>query len=86
MGRASGTMAAMSMLGSLCGFSVFGFALSAVHAYWIYCVALLLAIAVTCVVAKEKVRGAACVSAPNAPAVCASGVCSRQPDHRAPPA
>jgi len=56
MGRASGTMAAMSMLGSLCGFTLFGFVLSAQHAYWVYCIALLLAVALTCLVAAEKAR------------------------------
>jgi len=54
MGIASGTMAAMSMLGSLCGFTLFGFVLSAVHAYWVYCVALLLTVAITCFAAQEK--------------------------------
>lgn len=54
MGRASGIMAAMSMLGSLCGFTLFGFVLGAVHAYWVYCAALLLSTVVTCLTATEK--------------------------------
>lgn len=54
MGDASGTMAAMSMVGSLCGFALFGFVLSAVHAYWVYCIALLLTVSVTCWAAREK--------------------------------
>ena len=51
-------MATMSMLGALLGFGLLGFVLSTVHAYWVYCVALLLATAVTCVAAAEKVRRA----------------------------
>jgi MFS family permease len=54
IGRASGTMATMSMLGALTGFALFGFVLSTVHAYAIYCVAVVLTIGLTCLVAREK--------------------------------
>ena len=56
LGRASGVMAAMSMLGSLVGFTLFGFVLDVVYAYWLYCAALLMTVAVTCVSASEKVH------------------------------
>ena len=47
-------MATMSMLGALTGFALFGFVLSTVHAYAIYCVAVVLTIGLTCLVAREK--------------------------------
>jgi len=55
LGRASGVMAAMSMLGSLVGFTLFGFVLDVVYAYWLYCVTLVVTVTVTCFSAPEKV-------------------------------
>jgi len=54
IGRASGTMATMSMLGALLGFSLFGFMLSTVHAYAIYCCVVSVTVGLTCLVAHEK--------------------------------
>ena len=56
LGRASGVMAAMSMLGSLVGFTLFGFVLDVMYAYWLYCAALVVAVIATCIAAPEKVR------------------------------
>ena len=56
LGRASGTMATMSMLGALLGFGLFGFWLSILHAYTIYCVVIILTVSLTCVTAREKKR------------------------------
>mmetsp|Transcript_21324 Transcript_21324/g.47918 ORF Transcript_21324/g.47918 Transcript_21324/m.47918 type:complete len:179 (-) Transcript_21324:750-1286(-) len=52
-------MATMSMLGSLVGFTLFGFALDVVYAYWLYCAALFVTVTVTCAAAPEKVRTSA---------------------------
>lgn len=54
IGRASGTMATMSMLGALTGFALFGFLLSTAHAYAIYCLAVVATVGLTCLVAREK--------------------------------
>jgi len=54
IGRASGTMATMSMLGALTGFALFGFWLGTVHAYLVYCIAVSVTVLVTCFVAREK--------------------------------
>lgn len=54
MGRASGVMAAMSMLGSFCGFGLFGFYLGVVHSYALYVVVLTLTVLLTCVVCHES--------------------------------
>ena len=56
LGRASGTMATMSMLGALFGFSLFGFLLQTVHAYAIYCLVIICTVGLTCLVAREKAR------------------------------
>ena len=56
LGRASGTMATMSMLCALLGFGLFGFWLSILHAYTIYCVVIILTVSLTCVTAREKKR------------------------------
>ena len=53
MGRASGSMATMSMLGALCGFSLFGFWLPTAHAYSIYAMATVVTVSITCLVAHE---------------------------------
>lgn len=59
LGRASGTMATMSMLGALLGFSLFGFLLQTVHAYTIYCLVVIATVGLTCLVADEKPRDVA---------------------------
>lgn len=56
LGRASGMMATMSMLGALLGFSLFGFLLQTVHAYTIYCLVILGTVGLTCLIAREKPR------------------------------
>ena len=54
MGRASGVMAMMSMLGSFVGFVVFGFWLQVVDAYFLYCAMIVVTISITCWAAKEE--------------------------------
>ena len=54
LGRASGTMATMCMLGALVGFCLFAFLLSIDYAYGIYIVATLASVALTCLVARER--------------------------------
>lgn len=56
LGRASGTMATMSMLGALLGFGLFAFYLSIEHAYTIYCLVICLTVGLTCLVAHERSR------------------------------
>ena len=56
LGRASGTMATMSMLGALLGFGIFGFQLNTQHSYTVYCAVIVVTVGLTCVVAKEKAR------------------------------
>lgn len=53
MGRASGVMAAMSMLGSFCGFGLFGFWLQVAHAYPLYVAVLSITVGITCTVCSE---------------------------------
>ena len=54
MGRASGSMAMMSMLGALLGFSLFGFWLPTAQAYAIYCIVNVFSVTITCLVAHEQ--------------------------------
>ena len=54
LGRASGTMATMSMLGALVGFGLFGTVVQTGHAYLVYCVVIIVAVSITCLVAREK--------------------------------
>jgi len=56
LGRASGTMATMSMLGALFGFCLFGFLLHIQHAYTVYIVVIVMTVSLTCCVAKEKAK------------------------------
>jgi len=57
LGRASGMMATMSMLGALLGFGIFGLThVGTSEAYTIYCLVILASVLLTCIVAKEKAR------------------------------
>ena len=54
MGRASGCMATMSMLGALLGFALFGFWLPTRHSYAIYTAVNTLTVCITVAVAREQ--------------------------------